>query len=447
MTQWDEAPGLAPGLRDALRSLTVGALGEGDLWRLGDGEVTDALAVVGQARQLLESAEVALVREGVGRGLPQESSWSVHDWVGTVEGRHAPTPPVRHTAQVVRVARAGLTAAPSDPVDGEGEGEAQGLVGVAAVRAAVAEGDLPLGKADQLVRFHDQVAPVADPDLLEADLQVLLAGARDDLVEVETGEGRAREIVRRRGLSEKELAAAISRTARMLKPERDQDGEDRRAKAARSLTKSQGPCGMSTYRLVLDPEGAAVLDSALAALSGPVKGPDGEPDLRPASRRRADSLVELIRRAVSSPGQEPKTEKAQVVVTIALESLLHGVQGAGLTSTGEVLPPSVVRRMACDGGIIPAVLGGSGEVLELGRSVRWFTPGQKRAIWLRDQGCTFPGCTMPSQWCDAHHVDWWSRGGPTDVSNGALLCQRHHTKVHTEDLTATITATEVTWHL
>ena len=53
---------------------------------------------------------------------------------------------------------------------------------------------------------------------------------------------------------------------------------------------------------------------------------------------------------------------------------------------------------------------------------------------------------MLPQWCDARHVDWWSRGGVSDVTNGVLLCERHHTHVHQDDLTATITATSVTWH-
>lgn len=69
------------------------------------------------------------------------------------------------------------------------------------------------------------------------------------------------------------------------------------------------------------------------------------------------------------------------------------------------------------------------------------------AVQWRGTPDAFPGCTMPPQWCDAHHGDWWSRGGATDVANGALLCQRHHTRVHSRDLTATITPTGVTWHL
>lgn len=450
-------PGLAPGLRDALRSL-LGA--DGATWQLPDGEVAGCLSVIGQARQLLEVAEVALVREGVERGLPAQGSWSVHDWVSTAEGEHAPLPPVRHVAQVVRVAqgagRGGLVPEPvAEAAVGSLDGVAEGASGedgsggcasgVAGVVEAFAEGDLSLGKADQLVRFEKQVRPVADPELLEADLGTLLQGARDDVVE--TGpEGRGR--ARRRGLSEKELAAAITRTGRLLKPERDQEREDRRCKAARSLVKGPGPAGMSSYRVVLDAEGAAVLDAAIAALSAPVKDPEtGERDDRPAAQRRADALVEAVRRGVSAPGEVARCEKAQVVVTIPLETLQDGVQGAGVTATGQVLPPGVVRRMACDAGVIPAVLGKSGEVLDLGRSVRLFTLGQKRALWMRDQGCTFPGCTMPPQWCDAHHVEWWSRGGDSDLSNAALLCQRHHTRVHDRDLTATVTATGVTWHV
>ena len=103
---------------------------------------------------------------------------------------------------------------------------------------------------------------------------------------------------------------------------------------------------------------------ALAALSGPVKGPNGEPDERPATRRRADALVEIVRRGVSCPGEAPKSEKAQVVVTIGLEDLRSGTDGAGVTATGQVLAPSVIRRLACDAGIIPAILGRDGEVLD-----------------------------------------------------------------------------------
>ncbi|MGO1165381.1 MAG: DUF222 domain-containing protein [Janibacter sp.] len=452
MTQWDEGPGMVPGLRDALRSLTLGATptpasdavgptdvttgSEGGLWRQSDAELTEALAVIGQVRLLVEVAEVAVVREGLERGLPGETAWSPHDWVTRAEGERAPDPSVRHVGSVVRVAKSGT------PMAGRYWATADGAV--REMREAFEGGDLPLGKADQLARFHAQVAPVADEDNLDHDMKALVAGAKDDVVE--TGpEGRTTR--RARGLTEKELAAGITRTGRLLRPAKDQDKKDKQGKEGRSFTKSPGPAGQSTYKIVLDPEGAAVVDSAIAALSGPVKGPNGEHDERPATRRRADALLEIIRRGVSSPGEAPKSDKAQLMITIGLDDLREGTDGAGVTTTGEVLAPSVVRRLACDAGIIPAILGKDGEILDLGRTARFFSAGQRKAIWLRDQGCTYPGCTMPPQWCDAHHVDWWSRDGATDMDNAALLCERHHTKVHSHDLRATITPTGVTWHV
>ena len=68
------------------------------------------------------------------------------------------------------------------------------------------------------------------------------------------------------------------------------------------------------------------------------------------------------------------------------------------------------------------------------------------ALTHRDGGCSFPGCTMPAAWTDAHHVIAWYQGGATSLLNTTLLCRRHHTHVHRHRLTATVTATTVTWH-
>lgn len=106
-----------------------------------------------------------------------------------------------------------------------------------------------------------------------------------------------------------------------------------------------------------------------------------------------------------------------------------------------------VRQALLDGKRHPVVLGTDGEVLDLGRETRLANPAQVKARWLRDRGCTFPGCSVPATWCEAHHVTWWSRGGTSDLLNLALLCGRHHTIVHDRDLIATITPTGVSWHL
>jgi hypothetical protein len=86
--------------------------------------------------------------------------------------------------------------------------------------------------------------------------------------------------------------------------------------------------------------------------------------------------------------------------------------------------------MACDAQIVPAVLGGAGQVLDLGRAQRTRVGPARRAIILRDRGCVFPACDRSPEHCDVHHIRHWSQGGTTDVDNGALLCGFHHHLIH-----------------
>jgi len=204
--------------------------------------------------------------------------------------------------------------------------------------------------------------------------------------------------------------------------------------------------GMTRISGQLDPEGAAVLRAALDPLSAPNPCEEnGGRDPRPADRRRAEALVEICRRAAAAGGAAPATTKAQVVVTIDLERLTGAVRGAGLTLDRQVLSPQSVRRLACDASIIPMVLGSQSQPLDVGRTKRLVTPALLAALWARDKGCTYPGCGRPPQWSEAHHVQHWADGGPTALTNLALLCAAHHTWVHQHDLSATVTALDVTW--
>ncbi|MGL4178702.1 MAG: HNH endonuclease signature motif containing protein, partial [Dermatophilaceae bacterium] len=130
-----------------------------------------------------------------------------------------------------------------------------------------------------------------------------------------------------------------------------------------------------------------------------------------------------------------------VHVTISLADL-QAVTGCGevLASVASqaVLGPGQLRRIACDAALIPYVLGSRGEVVDQGMTVRLFTRAQRRRLWLRDGGCTYPGCTAPGAWCRAHHVRHWADSGPTDIDNAALLCERHHTLVHQRRLWARV---------
>ena len=111
-----------------------------------------------------------------------------------------------------------------------------------------------------------------------------------------------------------------------------------------------------------------------------------------------------------------------------LASLHAGV--AIVCADGTDLPPEVLRRLACDAEIIPAVLDGRGEVLDLGRLRRPVTTALWTALVLRDRHCTFPACRRPPLMCHAHHLVHWADGGPTSLDNLALLCGHHHRVIH-----------------
>lgn len=88
------------------------------------------------------------------------------------------------------------------------------------------------------------------------------------------------------------------------------------------------------------------------------------------------------------------------------------------------------RLAACDAKIIPVVLSGDSEPLDVGRAMRTVPLGIRRALVARDRGCTFPGCARAPALCHAHHVLEWNNDGYTEVNNMCLLCPTHHRWIH-----------------
>ncbi|HQH89272.1 MAG TPA: DUF222 domain-containing protein, partial [Dermatophilaceae bacterium] len=208
--------------------------------------------------------------------------------------------------------------------------------------------------------------------------------------------------------------------------------------------------GALTYQLILDPAGAAALEAAIGPLSAPVPGPDGERDPRSPQLRRGQALIEVCRRATSAGDRPPSGVKTTLMLTMSYDDLAARVGAAtvvGSAQGGSLIAPETARRLACDANVIPTVLGSRGEILDQGRSTRLATTGQLAALWLRDAGCSFPGCTTPAHWCDAHHLVHWADGGTSDLTNLALLCGRHHSVVHRDHLIGHVTDATVTWNV
>jgi len=103
---------------------------------------------------------------------------------------------------------------------------------------------------------------------------------------------------------------------------------------------------------------------------------------------------------------------------------MGGLKAAQL-DTGQPISPALARRLACQTGIIPAVLGSKSQVLDLGRKTRFHTEPQRIALMLEQGGCTAEDCDWPPGMCHAHHDQHFSNGGATSVKNGRLFCPRH----------------------
>ncbi len=248
--------------------------------------------------------------------------------------------------------------------------------------------------------------------------------------------------------NDRDLRRVTDRLTNTVLPDKD---HEHRAKAAHSMRcvneSSLADGSLVRFVVTCDPEGAAVIRSVLnSPLAAPSPDETG-PDPRTAGQRRYDALMTVVRRGIAGGDQMPTTPKATMNVTVRWDALLRALVGTGETSTGEELTAATVRRVACDADVVPMVLGTDGEILDQGRAKRLVTPGQRRALEHRDKGCTFPGCSIPASWTDAHHVVHWSRGGLSDFDNYALLCGRHHTIVHDKDLMAAVHRTGVKWHV
>jgi hypothetical protein len=179
----------------------------------------------------------------------------------------------------------------------------------------------------------------------------------------------------------------------------------------------------------LDPVGGRTVILALRSLADPANLEPG--DLRTPAQRRADAIVELCADHLShGDSSETGGSRPNMIVTVSLDVLQGRATEPCELADGTVISAETARRIACDAGVSRVLTQGESEILDVGRTTRVVPAAIRRALALRDKGCTHPGCTRPHHWCDSHHVIHWADGGPTALDNLVLLCRRHHRMVH-----------------
>ncbi|MCP2321892.1 hypothetical protein HDA40_000399 [Hamadaea flava] len=436
----------------------VAELIAGPLWTLSDAEITDEVRRVHTAIQALSGRFLALIGTADSREIPHNAgATGTANWLTYLLA-------MRHKDAVGWTKLAKLL--PETPV----------------VEQALAAGQVTVDQARVIAKtVHDLPSAVGDAGKAKA-ADVLTKLAADDRLRPETLENHRSQIL--------ELVAPEIAEERLR---RDLERAERSAYDRRDFTLIPYGEGEYRIRGVFDAEMAAIVRTALDPLSGPRKpaptaaarlagaadaagsfrmaacadascagagascagacadascagagrGTEaadggrvaarvlpGEPDLRSAGARRADALVEVCQRIINA-GELPDNggEKPHLTITLPWDALQAKV-GAGLLDTGDLLTPETVRRLACDAMIIPAVLGGDGQVLDVGRARRLIDGPLRRALVLRDKGCAFPGCDRPPQWCHGHHIRSWADGGDTCLANSVLLCGFHHREIH-----------------
>ncbi len=293
-----------------------------------------------------------------------------------------------------------------------------------AVAAALAAGELSAGAAAMITDMLDSVSADASVERISRAETMLVDKAR--------------------GLSVNQLAPIVRRLQDTLQASA---AEARQADlhAKRHVILSDRKDGALQITALLDPISAAPIR---AALEGAVKDAfrakrDAgrlSDDTRSPGQIRADALVAFSNHMLGCNKAPLSHATTRITIHANATDLTAGL-GVAEVDGGTAIPISQLRRLAVDAEILPMIMGTDSQPLDVGREERLFTAAQREALLVRDGGCAM--CGAPPSHCEAHHIDWWTHGGPTDLANGVLLCVACHHTIHHGGWDIDATATDV----
>jgi hypothetical protein len=400
-------------LRTARRVLGDPARGVGPSRELSDELLLEASRVLAEVRRIVDAHTAVLTGEIARRSAPQLGSTGLVQRAGhrTVEEfvKVAGAVTGRDAATAVRVGRLVHEGGALAPV---GAAVVAGTVSAAAaeaIRAGLGEpnSDVPAEVISQAAERLCAEAPSLDPDRLQRRAREV----RDEIDEA--------------GIPDREAARRAQRSLRLVRQ----------------------PDGMTRIVWLIDPESAAVVTEVYDRITSPRRG--GPRFIDASQRERADSIRDDARTTeqVASDGfTELLTQAASVdrdvlvgsgtpavrVLVVATDLETHSGHGV-IEGSHEPVSIATVERLTCASGFQAITVDPTdGQVLNLGRGQRLFSPAQRVALAVRDGGCLWPGCDRPPSWTEAHHITPWSRKGKTDVAEGILLCRHHHLRLHNE---------------
>ena len=214
----------------------------------------------------------------------------------------------------------------------------------------------------------------------------------------------------------------------------DPDGPEPRDREANRLSLSQTLGGRWQLRGDLDQESGTVVSTVLAGLTDAAFRARRDAGLDSAGQGpwlRAEALIEMARRSTAAVADPASAVSRPLLWVIAGEEQLESGKGLCQLAGGGPIAALTAQRLRCDCDLVKVLWDADGSPhLDLGRTRRTASTTQRRILWIRDGGCTFPGCDRPPEWCEAHHIVWWERDGTTSIANLCLLCRHHHHLCH-----------------
>ena len=175
----------------------------------------------------------------------------------------------------------------------------------------------------------------------------------------------------------------------------------------------------------------AMFKKHLMALASPVgKKVEGERSESFSPKRMGQAFVAYIERYPTAQLPTSGGLAATMAITVSHETLISAL-GAARLDTGQHISPALARMAACEAGILPVVMGGRSEVLDVGRKKRFHTRAMRIALTVQQGGCTEENCDHPPGLSHVHHDEVsWGDGGGTSAAKGRLLCPHHHRRAH-----------------
>jgi hypothetical protein len=285
------------------------------------------------------------------------------------------------------------------------------------VADAVASGSISVEAAAAITRMLDRVAPRADREDADHMEQILCQRAADLPLDL------------------------LMRVIREAECRLDQDGvapREEELRADRMLSMHEDSRGMLHGRFTLDPATGGPVKAAIeAVVTHSIRAAHGDreasddpviADDRTIPQMQADALAMIAAHMIGCR-RMPEVSATTLVVRTDVATLTDGIGHGTIDGLTTPVSAGTIRRLAASAGVIPAVLGTDSLPLDLGRTARLFSPAQRIALAERDGGCAC--CGLDAAYTEAHHLAWWKRDtGPTDSSNGVLLCPPCRTRVH-----------------